>query len=85
MLDKRLRQCVERLHMRLNVELLKSYRAQYGLSFREAGKKVGVSYQTWFQWESHGDMPERRNLAKLAKVLRVPELRLLIEDGQKPN
>ena len=68
--------------MRLNSDLLKSFRASKDLTLREAAKLAGVSYQTWFQWETHGYMPESKNLSKLAKVLRIPEIRLLVQDGK---
>jgi len=68
--------------MRLNIELLKSFRASRALSLRAAAKLTGVSYQTWFQWESHGDMPGARTRAKLAKVLGVPEIRLFVQYGK---
>ncbi len=68
--------------MRLNVELLKSFRASRDLTFREAAKLADVSYQTWFQWETLGYMPESKNLKKLAKVLGIPEIRLFVQDGK---
>ena len=67
--------------MRLNTDLLKSFRSSKNLSLDGAGRLIKVSYQTWWQWENGIEFPNQPNRKKLARLLGIPEIRLFVEDG----
>lgn len=68
--------------MKLNVELLKSFRARKNLTLEAAGQLIGVSRQAWHSWETGLCFPFQ-HLDKLAALLETAQANLLIEDNAK--
>ena len=54
-------------------EKLKQKREELGLEQQELAERVGVSKQAYFKWEKGLSKPTKANIAKLEKVLKVPE------------
>ena len=54
-------------------EKLKQKREELGLEQQELAKIIGVSKQAYFKWEKGLSKPTKANIAKLEKVLKVPE------------
>ena len=52
---------------------LKQKREELGLEQQELAKLIGVSKQAYFKWEKGLSKPTKANIAKLEKVLKVPE------------
>lgn len=59
---------------------LKQKREELGLEQQELAELIGVSKQAYFKWEKGLSKPTKVNIAKLEKVLKVPE-GYLSEDG----
>lgn len=54
-------------------EKLKQKREELGLEQQELAERIGVSKQAYFKWEKGLSKPTKANIAKLEKVLKVPE------------
>ena len=54
-------------------EKLKQKREELGLEQQELAELIGVSKQAYFKWEKGLSKPTKANIAKLEKVLKVPE------------
>lgn len=54
-------------------EKLKQKREELGLEQQELAERIGVSRQAYFKWEKGLSKPTKANIAKLEKVLKVPE------------
>ena len=54
-------------------EKLKQKREELGLEQQELAERIGVSKQAYFKWEKGLSKPIKANIAKLEKVLKVPE------------
>ena len=54
-------------------EKLKQKREELGLEQQELAERIGVSTQAYFKWEKGLSKPTKANIAKLEKVLKVPE------------
>ena len=54
-------------------EKLKQKREELGLEQQELAQRIGVSKQAYFKWEKGLSKPTKANIAKLEKVLKVPE------------
>lgn len=54
-------------------EKLKQKREELGLEQQELAECIGVSKQAYFKWEKGLSKPTKANIAKLEKVLKVPE------------
>ena len=54
-------------------EKLKQIREELGLEQQELAERIGVSKQAYFKWEKGLSKPTKANIAKLEKVLKVPE------------
>jgi len=67
--------------MKLNTEILKSFRAQKALTLEEAGGLVGVTRQQWHRWENADDFPFY-HMADLARVIGVAQGLLLLENEE---
>ncbi|VTS97206.1 helix-turn-helix domain-containing protein [Streptococcus lutetiensis] len=52
---------------------LKQKREELGLEQQELAELIGVSKQAYFKWEKGLSKPTKANIAKLEKVLKVPE------------
>ncbi|HFH9935025.1 TPA: LexA family transcriptional regulator [Streptococcus suis] len=52
---------------------LKQKREELGLEQQELAELIGVSKQAYFKWEKGFSKPTKANIAKLEKVLKVPE------------
>ncbi|KAF1125867.1 LexA family transcriptional regulator [Streptococcus agalactiae] len=52
---------------------LKKKREELGLEQQELAELIGVSKQAYFKWEKGLSKPTKANIAKLEKVLKVPE------------
>lgn len=52
---------------------LKQKRQELGLEQQELAELIGVSKQAYFKWEKGLSKPTKANIAKLEKVLKVPE------------
>lgn len=52
---------------------LKQKREELGLEQQELAERIGVSKQAYFKWEKGLSKPTKANIAKLEKVLKVPE------------
>ena len=52
---------------------LKQKREELGLDQQELAELIGVSKQAYFKWEKGLSKPTKANIAKLEKVLKVPE------------
>ncbi|VHG71055.1 putative transcriptional regulator [Streptococcus pyogenes] len=52
---------------------LKQKREELGLDQQELAELIGVSKQAYFKWEKGLSKPTKVNIAKLEKVLKVPE------------
>lgn len=52
---------------------LKQKREELGLEQQELAELIGVSKQAYFKWEKGLSKPTKVNIAKLEKVLKVPE------------
>lgn len=52
---------------------LKQKRKELGLEQQELAELIGVSKQAYFKWEKGLSKPTKANIAKLEKVLKVPE------------
>lgn len=52
---------------------LKQKREELGLDQQELAERIGVSKQAYFKWEKGLSKPTKVNIAKLEKVLKVPE------------
>lgn len=52
---------------------LRYARSLRDMTMEEAAKGVGVSYQSWQQWESGDTTPRQNRLAKIARALNVSE------------
>jgi len=69
--------------MKLNTQILKTWRAQKGLSLEEAGHLVGVTGQAWFTWETGEAFPTRHDhLETLSELTGVAQGLLLIENEE---
>ncbi|MGG6264341.1 ImmA/IrrE family metallo-endopeptidase [Leptolyngbya sp. AN03gr2] len=66
-----------------DVNSLRTYREQYGLSQEELGEQVGVTRQTIATWERGDRQPSLIQLSKVAKVFGVPPDLLLQPEVQK--
>lgn len=47
---------------------LKEARKRAGLTARDVGRAMGVSFQTVYNWEAGSYLPEAKKLPKLAEV-----------------
>ena len=54
-------------------EKLKQKREELGLEQQELAERIGVSKQAYFKWEKGLSKSTKANIAKLEKVLKVPE------------
>ena len=54
-------------------EKLKQKREELGLEQQELAERIGVSKQAYFKWEKGLSKPTKANIAKLEKVLKVPD------------
>ena len=54
-------------------EKIKQKREELGLEQQELAERIGVSKQAYFKWEKGLSKPTKANIAKLEKVLKVPE------------
>ena len=54
-------------------EKLKQKREELGLEQQELAERIGVSKHAYFKWEKGLSKPTKANIAKLEKVLKVPE------------
>ena len=54
-------------------EKLKQKREELGLEQQELAERIGVSKQAYFKWEKGLSKPTKANIAKLEKVVKVPE------------
>lgn len=54
-------------------EKLKQKREELGLEQQELAERIGVSKQAYFKWEKGLSKPTKANIAKLEKILKVPE------------
>lgn len=52
---------------------LKQKREELGLEQQELAELIGVSKQAYFKWEKGLSKPTKVNIAKLEKVLKIPE------------
>lgn len=52
---------------------LKQKREELGLEQQELAELIGVSKQAYFKWEKGLSKPTKANIAKLEKILKVPE------------
>lgn len=52
---------------------LKQKREELGLEQQELAELIGVSKQAYFKWEKGLSKPTKANIAKLEKVVKVPE------------
>jgi Zn-dependent peptidase ImmA (M78 family)/DNA-binding XRE family transcriptional regulator len=67
-----------------NVNRIRSFRDQAGLSQEELGKRISVTRQTLAAWESDDRAPTVAQLALIARALDVP-LALLLTDEPEPE
>jgi len=68
--------------LRLNKGILKSYRAKERLTYRQAGKSLKVTGQSWYNWETGRSFPWH-SIDALARLIGVPKAVLILEDGKK--
>ena len=52
-------------------ELIKDARKKAGLTQKELGEKLGISYQTIAQWENNLRNPKQETLQRIANALNI--------------
>lgn len=50
---------------------LKALRVNYGLTQKQAGEKVGVSEETWANWENAKTFPDVLKIQKIEKSFNI--------------
>lgn len=63
-------------------QLIKDARRQAGLTQKELGEKLGITYQTIAQWENNLRNPKYETLKRIAVALGVEWTDLVLEDQQ---
>lgn len=51
---------------------LKALRANEGLTQAQAAEKVGVSKDTWFNWENFKTFPDAKHIKSIEEAFNVP-------------
>ena len=54
-------------------EHLKAYRREFGLSHRQAAKRIGVDPSTWLRWEHGGTIMALEHRKLIANLLKLPK------------
>ena len=64
--------------MRINIEYLEVIRKAFNEDIRQFSKRIGISHQTYYNWQKGNGQPTLETVSEIAKNLKLKDARDLL-------